>query len=249
MIASRISGIDLTNGCAEGATRSQFSKLVGIVAALTSLRTRAVFFNRFSERNLFDSVARFRKQLFVDICGWDVTHSDEFEIDEFDQAGTVYCALLAGTEVVGTFRVNRTDGPYLAADVFSELAEFQPYPRCSDCWEVSRFGVLPRVAPNLARDNYALMFRFASAVGANELVAMADLTYERYLSVLGVRTRRFGLPRVIGVDRFGHDLWSVAGAIPIREQHGHRFARLIEIANQMEISDVGDVLGPARLSA
>jgi N-acyl-L-homoserine lactone synthetase len=77
-----------------------------------------------------------------------------------------------------------------------------------------------------ARLNYALMFRFAELRGAEALVAIADLTYERFLQRMNIRTRRFGPPQVIGVDRSGAALTAVAGEIPLKQGRQSRPGRL-----------------------
>ena len=147
-------------------------------------------------------------------------------------------------------RAWRTDRPYLAKDVFPTLAVVGPYPERADVWEISRFGVMPGDGAHaLAYLNYALMFWFARQVGASSLVALADLTYERFLRTLSIRTRRYGPPRIIGTDARGRDLLAVAGEIPLAAQDPERLAALASLLTTVEITDAAEIFGPARVSA
>jgi acyl homoserine lactone synthase len=134
--------------------------------------------------------------------------------------------------------------------VFPHLATVHPIPQRRDYWEISRFGVI--AGGNETRVsllNYALMFHFAQRVQARALVAVADLTYERFLETLGIRTRRYGPPRQIGFDRSGHPLHAVVGEIPIAAQSGEKFERLLAAIRNVEINDASQVFGPCRISA
>ena len=213
------------------------------------MQYRAVI-GRGSDPDLVHKVQRFRKSIFVDRCGWDLQVRDDREVDQFDTPDAVHAALLVDGRMSGTFRATRTDRPYLAADVFPSLAVVSRYPQRADVWEISRFGIAADdPSPRLARLNYALMFWFAQRVGASSLVAIADLTYERFLRSIGIRTRRFGPPQVIGVDRLGRNLLAVAGEIPLAVQPPDRLSALLALTHEMEITDASDVFGPARVSA
>jgi N-acyl-L-homoserine lactone synthetase len=216
----------------------------------TSSQLRAVFCTEEQNHRLVDELFRFRKTLFVDNLGWDLTVAEGRERDQFDSDAAVHCGLLRNGGLIAGFRAIRTDGPYLARSVFPQLATFAPYPQRHDVWEISRFGVLPEEAGSVtARLLYALMFRFAYRCGATALVALADLRYERFLTQLGIRTRRYGPPQAVGTDETGKALWLVAGDIPLANQRGWRFEALIRLADGMEIDDETLVLGSDRLSA
>jgi acyl homoserine lactone synthase len=216
----------------------------------TSSRLQAVFCTEKQNGNVVDELFRFRKALFVDVLGWDLTVEDGRERDQFDTDAAVYCGLFRDGGLIAGFRAIRTDRPYLARSVFPQLATFAPYPQRHDVWEISRFGVLPEEAGSpTARLLYALMFRFAYGCGASALVALADLRYERFLTQLGIRTRRYGPPQAVGTDEAGKPLWLVAGDIPLANQRGWRFETLIKLADGMEIDDGTLVLGSDRLSA
>jgi acyl homoserine lactone synthase len=192
---------------------------------------------------------RLRKRLFVDQCGWELATNGDVERDQFDTWYTEHCLLFFGNDLVGGFRAIRTNFPYLTQSVFPQLAVLR-FPNHRDVWEISRFGVLPNPSEaKLAPMNYALMFRFAEMRGAAALVAMADLSYERFLKRMGIRTRRFGPPQVIGTDRRGSSLTAVAGEIPIDETNNPGLQKFLGLGRQLEIHDATHVLGRSSISA
>lgn len=214
------------------------------------LGLQAVFCTEQQRPEVIDLLYRFRKELFVDGYGWTLDVRDGRERDQFDTPAAVHCALLQGHEVVGGFRAVRADNDYLARCVFPQLAAVKNYPQRPDAWEISRFGV--RLGPNqreLAKFNYSLMFRFAQLRQAAALVALVDLNHERLLKLLGIRTRRYGPPQIIGNTIHGEALWGVAGEIPLAEQQGSRFRGLLALAKHVEIEDEALVLGRTRVSA
>lgn len=195
------------------------------------------------------AMLRLRKRLFVDQCGWMLNTVGDLERDQFDVWYTEHCLLFRGPELVGGFRAIRTDYPYLTQAVFPQLA-VRRFPNRRTVWEISRFGVLPSVGEaRTARLNYALMFRFAELRGAEALVAMADLTYERFLQRMNIRTRRFGPPQVIGVDRHGVELSALAGEIPINKTDNPDLGGFLDLGRKLEISDATHVLGRASIPA
>ena len=192
----------------------------------------------------------FRKRLFVDKCGWELPFDELGERDQFDTPHTEHCLLYHEGVLVAGFRAIRTDFPYLAQTVFPQLASLRPFPCTTAAWEISRFGVMTsRNERVVARINYALMFRFAEMRRASSLVAIADLTYERFLSVLGIKTHRYGSPQEIGRNAFGEPLIAVAGEIPLHDQSALRAAYFAEISKNLEITDAAYVLGRSLVSA
>jgi acyl homoserine lactone synthase len=196
-----------------------------------------------------EAMLRLRKRLFVDQCGWILDTVGDVERDQFDAWYTEHCLLFCGGGLVGGFRAIRTDFPYLTQSVFPQLS-LHRFPRRRTVWEISRFGVLPAASEaRSARLNYALMFRFAELRGAEALVAMADLGYERFLQRMNIRTRRFGPPQVIGVDSRGTPLTAVAGEIPINDMDNPNLGGFLDIGRQLEIDDATHVLGRASVPA
>jgi acyl homoserine lactone synthase len=201
-------------------------------------RVRAVFCQVDDDPAVVTELQRLRKRLFVDHLGWELRLCGDLEIDDFDGPTAVYCALYQDEILVGGFRAIRTDHPYLAQSVFPHLASVREYPRRRDVWEISRFGLVPEHAGGaLARLTYGLMFHFAQQRQANALVAIADLIHERYLRAIGIRTRRYGPPRVVGTDSFGRELLCVAGEIPLGDQRDMQMSALLSLANAIEVYD------------
>jgi N-acyl-L-homoserine lactone synthetase len=214
------------------------------------VRFNATIGSEHQNPGLVDDLLKFRKALFVDALGWNLDVRDGRERDQFDTAAALHCALFDETRLIGGFRAIRTDSDYLARSVFPHLAALKHFPQRPDVWEISRFGVLPGEERRLAaKINYSLMLQFTLARGATSLVAVVDLTYERFLKALGIRTRRYGPPQIIGTSRRGDPLWAVAGEIPLAEQTDPRFHALLTLADQVEINDDTMVLGRRRVSA
>jgi len=210
----------------------------------------ATFCREAEQPEIVDQLTIFRKALFVDRCGWQLNVLDGRERDEFDTDKCIHCALFHGEKLIGGFRAISTDGPCLATKVFPDLATLQPVPQRRDYWEISRFGVLPTANGTRASLlNYALMFYFARQIQAKALVAIADLTYERFLETLGIRTRRYGPPQEIGTSSFGAPLHAVLGEIPLAAQSGEKFERLVGAIKNVEVTDASQIFGPARISA
>jgi N-acyl-L-homoserine lactone synthetase len=200
--------------------------------------------------NVTDQFLQFRKTLFIDALGWDLKAQNGRERDQFDTPAAVYCVLFRNDRVIAGFRAICTEHPYLALAVFPQLATLAAYPQRHDVWEISRLGVLPAEAGSItARILYSLMFRFARERQIASLVALADLRYERFLTQLGIRTRRYGPPQAVGLNEAGEPQMLVAGDIPIANQRGWRFDNLLNLAKTVEIDDETLVLGSERLSA
>lgn len=197
-----------------------------------------------------DDFLKLRKRIFVDQYGWDLMVTDGRERDQFDNENAVYCLIYRHDQIVSGFRAIRTDHDYLACSLFPKLAAIRSFPKRRDYWEISRFGVLPLGdRREAAKRNYCLMFRFGQIQQATAFVALADVTYERFLKFLGIRTRRYGPPQVIGADRFGKPILALAGEIPLGEQSGPRYQALLASATQMEIDHATSVFGRSRISA
>lgn len=212
-------------------------------------RHTAIFFRAEDDPRLTRQLFVFRKALFVDTYGWNLPTIDGCERDRFDSSNTIYAALYNDDEFIGMFRAIRADRPYLGETLFPQLATQRPYPKSRDYWEISRFGVAPNGGARTALMNYAAMLHFASCVGATGLIAIADLVYERFLTVNGIRSLRYGPPQIIGKSLDGRPLEAVAGEIPLAEQGSEKFQQLLSLVDQLEIHDVSQIFGPSRIPA
>ncbi|MCP4380189.1 MAG: GNAT family N-acetyltransferase [Hyphomicrobiales bacterium] len=196
------------------------------------------------------NILRFRKRVFVDSLGWDLTVIDGKECDEFDSGDALYCGVLADGEIVGCFRALRCDRPYLSKEKFQHLATYRNYPSHPFAWEISRFAVSEQSRNfEICLVNYALMFYLARQEGAVSLVAFCDISHERLLSRLGIVTERFGDPADIGEDGLGRPIRVVAGEIPVSKQNGHTYRKMMRLVETMEVVNGTAVVGRPRVSA
>lgn len=204
-----------------------------------STDTLTATFGRFEDDpERIEDFYRFRYDLFVQTLGWRLDVRDNRELDQFDHKSAEYCVVTENGNIIAGFRAIRSDQPYLAAEIFPQLSTIRDYPRRADIWEISRFGIAPHLAgTDIGKINYSLMMRFAKLRNATALVALADLVYERYLRTLGIRTRRYGPPKVIGTDINGRNIRCVAGEIPIADQDPQRLEKLISYTQEMELKD------------
>jgi N-acyl-L-homoserine lactone synthetase len=209
---------------------------------------RAVFFNERSLPQLGWQLSGFRAKLFVQERGWQLPIINGLERDEFDTPVASYCALLQREEIVGCFRAIPCNYPYLASCAFPHLAVHTNYPRRSDFWEISRFGVL-RSHRELSIILYSLMLRLAFAQGIKSLVALAELPHERLLQKIGLQTRRYGDCDIVGFKADGSWILAVAGEIPLTAQEPSRIEALLKLTKDMEVIDETSVFGRERISA
>lgn len=211
---------------------------------------RVVFCQEKTSPQTVGRILQFRKSKFVDTLGWPLDHDDFAERDEFDGPDTVHCGLIEDETVVGCFRAIRTDQPYLAAAKFPNLASSERYPRRPVSWEISRLGVLSGGrAFGRSINAYAAMFHFAIQMQAASLVAFCDCGHERLLQRIGIVTRRFGDPTVIGQDDTGREIKAVAGEIVMAAQDPKRLRLLLAPIQNMEIEDGAALFGRTSLSA
>lgn len=209
---------------------------------------RATIVNDSVDRQVVLKLQAFRKDIFVNRLGWSLQTSGDYELDEFDNENAIHCGVFDGPELVGGFRAVRSDHPYLAATHFPHFASLKPFPRRADVWEISRFATKGE-SSDISRLTYGVMLRFARSRNASSLVALVDLHHERLLRRLGIKTRRFGAPQIVGYDRSGKALTAVAGEIPMLEQPDEGFQTVLTSANVVEMTDETLVRGRRLVSA
>ncbi|WAC27855.1 acyl-homoserine-lactone synthase [Ancylobacter sp. SL191] len=180
----------------------------------------------------FQAFSRFRHFYFVEQLGWPLRADDGHERDEFDGGDAIYCVLFEENEVIGGWRALPTEGPYLGATVFPQLATLASYPRRPDAWEVTRLGGTRHQALT-----YGLMFHFAQQKQAHALVAVVDTAHERLLRRLGIRTRRYGPPQQVGFTTHGRSIEAVAGEIPMEDQDPGVINRFLMRNHTVDIAD------------
>jgi N-acyl-L-homoserine lactone synthetase len=193
---------------------------------------------------------RFRKRLFVDELGWQLSHRSGEEADEFDTESAVYCSLYLRGEVVGCWRAIRSSNEYLGQKLFPQLATLRPYPVHPDIWEISRLGVIRHgLRPQSAAILYALMFQFAVTRGAVSLCGVVSPIHNRNFNIARIKTRRYGPPQVVGVDARGRPMSVFFGEIRLADQEPGPLKNILEPAGNLKVQDDALLLRRTPISA
>jgi acyl homoserine lactone synthase len=173
-----------------------------------------------------DGMFRLRHEVFKERLSWDVGSASGRERDMFDELDPVYIVCEQDGDVLGSWRLLPTTGPYMLKDVFPELLHGTPAPQSPDVWEISRFAVSKRVLGNESLGTIRAvtqilldqLFTFAARREIKRIVAVSDLRFERILKRSGLLTHRFGPPLQIGVTR------AVSGYADVSELNLRRLA-------------------------
>ncbi|MDT8999866.1 acyl-homoserine-lactone synthase [Paucibacter sp. APW11] len=157
---------------------------------------------------LYDSLAGYRYQVFVERLGWDLKTAPGYEQDQFDHDDTVHVVARNDEgDIVGCGRLLPTTESYLLESVFPELLNGLPVPRSEQIWELSRFAAMEVKADadgmNARRHFMAERvlleaLRFCAARGVTHLLAVSTLAVERLMQRAGVDVHRIGPPSMIG---------------------------------------------------
>jgi len=170
--------------------------------------------------DLIRDMHRLRCRVFRDRLGWEVDVEDGEERDEFDKLDPVYLmALDDHQELVGSWRLLPTTGPYMLKDTFPQLLEGQPAPTHPRLWECSRFSVdMPSgCTDGLAAINaitgelFHGMVEYCLANGIDEIVTVYDLRVARILPRVGCRPSRTTSIQRVGITK------ALAGWFPISD--------------------------------
>jgi acyl homoserine lactone synthase len=156
-----------------------------------------------------DGMFRLRHEVFRERLNWDVGSTYGRERDQFDELEPVYIVCEQDGEVLGSWRLLPTTGPYMLKNVFPELLHGADAPCAPDVWEISRFAVSKRVLGNdslgTIRSVTQLLldqlFTFAARRNLSRIVAVSDVRFERILKRSGLVTHRYGPPMQIGVTQ------------------------------------------------
>ncbi|MDX2224902.1 MAG: acyl-homoserine-lactone synthase [Rhodospirillaceae bacterium] len=181
---------------------------------------------RARDADRLDGMFRLRHEVFKERLAWDVGSAGGRERDMFDDLDPVYIVCEQDGDVLGSWRLLPTTGPYMLKDVFPELLHGTPAPQAPDVWEISRFAVSKRVMGNESLGTIRAvtqmlldqLFTFADRRGISRIVAVSDLRFERILKRSGLLTHRFGPPLQIGVTR------AVSGYADVSELNLRRLA-------------------------
>jgi N-acyl-L-homoserine lactone synthetase len=178
-----------------------------------------------------EGMFRLRHEVFKERLNWDVGCIAGKERDDFDDLNPVYIVCEEDGEVLGSWRLLPTTGPYMLKNVFPELLHGAPAPEADNIWEISRFAVSKRVAGNdslgtirkVTNTLLEELFKFASRRKIERIVAVSDIRFERILKRAGLLTTRFGEPLQIGVTK------AVSGYADVSELNLRRLELAVEI--------------------
>ncbi|SMX27265.1 Autoinducer synthetase [Pelagimonas phthalicica] len=148
-----------------------------------------------------------RKALFVDEMKWQIPHTDQVEWDQYDTGATTYVvshqngrALAASRLIPCSF--NSCDWSYMIRDaslgklpgIPTEICDSPPTD--SDTLEATRFTVDPLLAPEernaVLTHNALALASHARATGVQRLIALMPPAYIRWLTGIGLPSRRYG---------------------------------------------------------
>lgn len=161
------------------------------------------------ERDYFDTLSKYRHQVFVEMLGWELQCQHGIETDQFDRDDTVYVvAHDTDDNIIGLGRLLPTTRPYLLGEVFPELLNGQTPPSSPDVWELSRFAAVDfngtisptqgQFSSEIAVELLHKTIEVARSHGAAELITVSPLGIERLLRRAGFKAHRAGPPTMYG---------------------------------------------------
>ncbi|MGE5492428.1 MAG: acyl-homoserine-lactone synthase [Actinomycetota bacterium] len=167
------------------------------------------------QQGLYTNLGTYRREVFVELLGWDLETPNGYEQDQFDRPDTVY--VIARNDegcINGCARLLPTVSPYLLSEIFPQLLNGVSPPSSPDVWELSRFAAVdvseasnsPRgqLSSPIAVSLLQEAIETAGRLGAKRLITVSPLGVERLLRHAGFRTHRAGPPMVIN----GHPLFA-----------------------------------------
>jgi len=175
------------------------------------------------DKQMVRRMFRFRHKVFRERLGWEVESRNGLEVDHYDELEPVYMVSQnAHKEIIGSWRLLPTMGPYMLKDTFPQLLCGEPAPQDPSIWEVSRFATETssprgRVQANLGQVTFDMirsLLPFAEDHGIRQYVFVTSVALERLVARIGLPLRRFGNGQA---QRVGKVL-SVACRLDVNEQ-------------------------------
>ncbi len=157
--------------------------------------------NRYSERRALRTMFEARKQVFIDLLGWDLPAlADRFEVDQFDDGAAVYLIVTDDeSRHLASARLLDTTQPALLDGLYPDLVEGE-IPRGADIREITRFCLAPGVGARLrreARDKLLVgLADYALANGIASYTGVAELPWFQQIERFGWDCTALGPPRV-----------------------------------------------------
>ena len=160
------------------------------------------------ERRVLAAMFEARKQVFVDLLGWDVpVLSGRFELDEFDDEHAVYIIVTdeSGSHL-GSARLLKTTRPHILGTLFPELCD-GPVPSGADTLEITRFCLGRNQGAAMRRDSrnrlVSAIVSFAIAHGIRTYTGVAEIRWLQQILAFGWDCRPLGVPRPLGCGLTG----------------------------------------------
>jgi len=143
-----------------------------------------------------EAMHRLRHRVFVEKLNWVEGSADGLERDLFDDLNPIY--LLARGDrgnVIGTWRLLPTTGPYMLRNVFDELLAGAPAPAHARLWEGSRYAVDGAVqeagglgaVSRASRELFCGLVELCLELGIEEVLTVYDVHIARLLNRLGCK--------------------------------------------------------------
>lgn len=156
---------------------------------------------------LREEVFKFRYCVFVERLGWEVLSHDCLEFDEYDALLPVY--MIARDEsfnILATWRLLPTTGPYMLKNTFPELLNGREAPNSEKIWEISRFAFDSCRFGTRASWEFVLVFgkmlcglcEFGLQQGVREVVVVYDSRIIAALKRLSCTPTWISEPKKIG---------------------------------------------------
>ena len=125
-----------------------------------------------------DAMFRNRAVTFAERLGWDVTVTDGYERDEFDDANPLYLVSVDPNtnEYWGSLRLLPTTGPNMLRDVFPCLLEEGEFIESATIWESSRICAVAAEGQPQRRRNGVNFVLSELIAGIGEVAVIAGLT-------------------------------------------------------------------------
>mgnify|MGYP003576140844 CR=1 FL=1 len=157
--------------------------------------------NRYSERKALRTMFEARKQVFVDLLGWDLpVLADRFEVDQFDDGEAVYLIVTDDKcHHLASARLLKTTRPALLDGLYPDLVDGE-VPRGPHIREITRFCLSRGVGAAVrrtARDTLLVgLADYALSNGITVYTGVAELSWFNQVAIFGWDCVALGPPRV-----------------------------------------------------
>ncbi|WP_332817684.1 acyl-homoserine-lactone synthase [Sphingopyxis sp.] len=157
--------------------------------------------NRYSERRALRTMFEARKQVFIDLLGWDLpVLAGRFELDQFDDGDAVYLIVTdEESRHLASARLLDTTRPALLDALYPDLVEGD-IPRGPSIREITRFCLSRGIGAAMrrrARDMLLVALAdYALANGIASYTGVAERTWFDQIAIFGWDCSALGAPRV-----------------------------------------------------